>query len=134
MAKATQFCVGLDNQPGTLAKLCGVLARAKVNIDAISVADSAECCWVRLIATPAAAAKAALRKGRFNFCTQRVLLLKVANRPGELERLAVKLARAGVNINYVYGSNAEGASSALVLSVSDPDRAAKAIGPMYAET
>ena len=123
MAKATQFCVGLDNKPGTLARLCAALRRAKVNIEAITVADNAECSWVRLVAAPAAAAKAALTKGRFNFCTQRVLALSVANRPGELARIAAKLARARVNINYVYGSNAKVPSSTLVLSVSDLDRA-----------
>lgn len=128
MAKATQFCVGLDNKPGTLAKLCTALRRAKVNIEAITVADNVECSWVRLMASPTAAAKAALTRGRFNFCTQRVLTLNVANRPGELERIAARLAKAGVNINYVYGSNAKGPSSALVLSVSDLDRAARAVG------
>ncbi len=125
MARATQFCVGLDNKPGTLAKLCGALKRAKVNVEAITVADNAECCWVRFVGSPAEGARKALTRGRFNFCTQRVLRLKVANKPGELERIASKLARAGVNINYVYGSNAEGASSTLVLSVSNLARAAK---------
>lgn len=128
MAKATEFCVGLDNKPGTLAKLCGTLKRAKVNIDAISVADNAQCCWVRMLASPAAPAKTALTKGRFHFCTQRVLTLRAANQPGELERIATKLAKAGVNINYVYGSNAPAPSSTLVLSVSDLDRAAKTVG------
>ncbi len=127
MAKATEFCVGLDNKAGTLAKLCGALKRAKVSIEAISVADNAQCCWVRMVASPAAAAKMALTKGRFHFCTQRVLRLQVAHQLGELERIAAKLAKAGVNINYVYGSNAEGPSSTLVLSVSDLDRAAKAV-------
>ena len=125
MPRATQFCVGLDNKPGTLAKLCGALKRAKVNIEAITVADNAECCWARLIASPAAAARQALTKGRFNFCTQSVLRLRVANKPGELERIAAKLAKARININYVYGSNAEGDSSTLVLSVADLQRAAK---------
>ncbi len=125
MAKATQFCVGLDNKPGTLAKVCGALKRAKANIEAITVADNAECCWVRVVASPTAAVKKALARGRFNFCSQRVLQLRVANKPGELERIAATLAKAGININYVYGSNAEGASSTLVLSVSDLDRADK---------
>ena len=129
MAKATEFCVGLDNKPGTLAKLCTALKRAKVNIDAISVADNAQCCWVRLVASPVTAAKQALTRGRFHFCTQQVLKMQVANRPGELERMTTKLAKGGVNINYVYGSNAKGSSSTLVLSVSNLDRAAKAVGP-----
>jgi len=128
MAKATQFCIGLDNKPGTLAKLCGTLKRAKVNIGAISVADSADCAWVRLVVSPAAAAKAALSKGQFNFCTQRVLTVKVPNRPGELERVATKLAKARVNVNYVYGGSGNGPSSMLVFSVSDLDRASKAVG------
>jgi hypothetical protein len=128
MPKATQFCVGLDNKPGTLAKLCGVLKRAKVNIDAISVADNADCAWVRLVASPAAAAKSALTDAHCSFCTQRVLALKAANRPGELESIAAKLAKAGVNVNYVYGSSMGTSPSTLVLSVSDLDRAAKAVG------
>jgi hypothetical protein len=128
MPKATQFCVGLDNKPGTLAKLCATLNRAKVNIDAISVADSADCVWVRLLALPTAAAKAALTKGHFSFCTQRVLALKAVNRPGELERIAAKLAKAGVNVNYVYGSGAGASPSTLVFSVSNLEQAAKAVG------
>ena len=124
MAKATEFCIGLDNKPGTLAKLCGTLKRAKVNIDAVSVSENAECCWVRMVASPAATAKRVLGKARYHFCVQPVLTLPAHNRPGELERVASKLGRAGVNINYVYGSNSKGVPSTLVLSVSDLKRAA----------
>jgi len=128
MARATQFCICLSNKPGTLAKLCASLTRARVNIEAISVADSADCCLVRMVASPMAKAKAALTRGKYNFCTQRVLTVKAANKPGELGRIAAKLARAGVNINYVYASTGDGKSCLLVLSVSDLDRAAKAVG------
>jgi len=128
MAKTTQFCVGLDNKPGVLAKLCGVLKRAKVNIQAISVADNAECCWVRLVASPSAKAKAALGKGKYHFSTQRVLTVQAANKPGELERITGKLARARVNINYVYGSTGDGTKTMLVFGASNLARAAKAVG------
>jgi len=124
MAKATEFCIGLDNKPGTLAKLCGALKRAKVNIDAVSVSENAECCWVRMVASPAATAKRVLGKAKYHFCVQPVLTLAAHNRLGELERVASKLGRAGVNINYVYGSNSKGVPSTLVFSVSDLKRAA----------
>lgn len=127
MAKATEFCIGLDNKPGTLAKLCGALKRAKVNIDAVSVSENAECCWVRMIATPPAAAKKALTQGRYHFCTQPVLTLQAHNRPGELAAVASKLAKAGVNINYCYGSNSKGVPSTLVVSVNDLKRASSAV-------
>ena len=127
MAEATQFCIALDNKPGMLAKICSALSRAKVNIEAISVADNADCCWVRLVASPVAAAKKALTKGRFDFCTQKVLTAHVANKTGELGRIAARMARAKVNVNYVYASAGDGESTLVVMGVRNIDRAAKAL-------
>lgn len=128
MAKATQFCIAIMNKPGTLAKLCRTLARAKVNIGAICVCENNECSWVRLVASPAATARAALSKGRFTYTTLPVLRLGLVNRPGELARVAGRLAKAGVNINYVYGSNSDADRSTLVVGTADLSRAAKALG------
>jgi len=127
MAKATQFCICLPNKIGVLAKLCGVLKRAKVNIEAISVADNADCCCARLIASPTRAAKAALTKAKHHFCTQQVLTVTAPNKPGQLERIAARLAKARVNINYVYGSTGAGESGKIVLAVSNVSRAAKVV-------
>lgn len=128
MPKATQFCVSLDNKPGSLAKLCTALKRARANIEAIALSDTGECGWVRLVVQPVAAAKAALIKAGYHFLTQPVLVLQPPHRPGELARVAARLAKTGVSINYVYGSNGEGALSILVLSVSDLDRALELFG------
>ena len=128
MAKATQFCVAIVNTPGTLAKLCRSLARAKVNIAAMSIADNNECSWVRLVASPAADARAALSKGHYTYTTLPVLHLRLLNKPGELARVAARLAQKGVNINYVYGSSGESERSTLIISAEDIDAAAKALG------
>lgn len=129
MAKATQFCVAILNKPGSLAKLCRTLSRAKANIAAISVADNNECSLVRLVASPAAAARAALSKGGFTYTTVSVLHLRLLDKPGELGRVAARLAKAGVNINYVYGSNASDAErSTLIVGTTNLNKAAKALG------
>ena len=128
MAKATQFCVAIMNKPGTLARLCRTLARAKVNIAAISIAENNEVSWVRLVASPAANARAALTKARLAYTTLPVLRLRLINRPGELARVAGRLSKAGVNINYVYGSNSDSERSTLIVSGGDLNRAAKALG------
>ncbi len=125
MPEATQFCVGLDNKPGVLAKLCGTLRRAKVNIDALFVSDDEECCWVNLVANPTSAADDALKKEGYHFFVERVLTLQGENKPGELERVATKLADAEINVNYIYGSGVTGAWFVVVLHVSDVDRAVK---------
>ncbi len=128
MATKTELCVALHNQPGTLAKLCGLMRRAKVNIDAVSVSENAECNWVRLVATPPASARRVLTKAGYHFTAQKVLAAKARNRPGELERLAAALGKARVNIHYVYGSNSgapAATGSTLIFSVSDLRKAAK---------
>lgn len=128
METAVQFSIGLDNTAGTLARLCAMLRKAKVNIEAISVSDNTDCGWVRIVATPPAKARAALAKGKYLVCAQRVIVARAVNKPGELERIAQRLAKAGVNVNYVYGSATGSGSPALVMGVSDVDRAVDALG------
>lgn len=128
MPKVVQFSVGLDNSAGTLARLCSMLHKAGVNIEAISVSDNTDCGWVRIIATPAELAREALDKDRYTVCAQLVLAISLENQPGVLGKLAATLGKAGVNINYVYGSTPPGQASTLILGVSDVDAAMEAIG------
>ncbi len=126
MARGTQLCVSLENKPGQLAKLTATLAQAKVNIEAISVVDTATCCLVRLVTSSNAKAKAALSRAGLTPCQQPVILLKLADAPGALAGVAKKLADKGVNIDYVYGSAAgAGKPSLLVLGVDDIAKALK---------
>ncbi|MBU0719196.1 MAG: amino acid-binding protein, partial [Planctomycetes bacterium] len=104
MNETTQICVGLDNKPGELARLCRVLRDAAVNIEALCVTDDADCVWVNIVTNPADVAERVLSEGGYRFFTEKVLVLKIANQPGELEGVAAKLAEAKVNINYVYGA------------------------------
>ncbi len=128
MPKAVQFTVALDNTAGTLARLCARLRKAGVNLQAISVSDNTDCGWVRLLAAPSDKARRTLERGGYTVCAQQVLTVAAPNRPGELERLANRLAKAGINVNYVYGSTPRGADSVLVFGVDDVSRAARAIG------
>jgi len=128
MARATQFCVNLENKPGALAKLGAALQRAKVNIQAISVVDNADCGMVRFVAAPAAKAKAALKRAKMPCCQQAVIAAKLRNVPGELAKVSARLARAKVNINYVYGSTgAAGQNAMVVFGVDDLAKAAKVL-------
>jgi hypothetical protein len=128
MRKAVQLSVALDNTAGSLAALCTVLRRARVNIDAITIADNTDCGWVRLLATPAQKARAALVRRGYTVSAQQVVAVDAPNRPGELARICSRLARAGVNINYVYGSTPGSDTPTLVLGVSDASRALEALG------
>ena len=104
MAVKKQLTVSLTNKVGELARLCNVLKRAKVNILAISVVDTADTSIVRLVADNAAKAKAALTAAKMPVTVRDVLLLYLPDRVGELAALAGKLAKAKINIEYVYAT------------------------------
>ncbi len=127
MGQATQFCVGMEDKPGMLAKLCGTLRVAGVNIEALFATNDADGCWVNMVASPAPEAERALADGGYHFFKEKVLTLQGTSRPGELERVASQLAEAGVNINYVYGAGAAGSSFLAVYNVSDLDEAEKTL-------
>ena len=127
MQETTQICVGLDNKPGQLAVLCGLLPNAKVNIEALCVTDDADCVWVNIVTSPPELAEQVLTDKGYRFFTEKVLVLKIPNEPGELEGVANKLAESNVNINYVYGAGVAGSQCELVLSVADPARAREAL-------
>lgn len=128
MPTAVQFSIALDNAAGTLAKLCGLLKKAKINIEAISVSDNTDCGWVRIVASPSAKVRAVLHKAGYTVCAQHVLVVHAADKPGELERLCHKLSKLAVNVEYVYGSVVSGVPGTLVFGVSDVERAVKALG------
>ena len=124
MARATQLCLALENRPGQLAKVTGALARAKVNINAISVADTVDCCLIRMVVDAPGKAKKVLQKAKVAFWQQPVLVVKMPNKPGQLAGVARKLAAAGVNLEYVYGSTAgTGKDSTVVLRVDNITKA-----------
>jgi len=126
MPRATQLSVAMENRPGQLAKIGAALARARVNIEAISVVDSADVGVVRLVTSSSAKAAAALKRAGMTVVQQPVLVVKLPNEPGALGSAAAKLAAAKVNISYAYGSAAgRGAMSTLVFGVSDIAQAAK---------
>lgn len=125
--EAIQFCIGLENKPGTFAKLCGALARMEVSIRALFVSEEGKYSWVHLIGDPVPTTEHALTEGGYKFFTEKVLTVRVNDRRGELERLATRLADANVNISYIYGSGATAAEFTLVLNTADIEAARSAL-------
>jgi len=128
MPRATQLTVISENKPGQLAKLTAALKKAKVNILAITVVDSTDVGVIRLVVDSAGKGAAALKKAGMPPTRQEVLVATLPNEPGALQEAAAKLAAKGVNINYVYGSVAKGATDGMtVMGVDKLDVALRAL-------
>jgi hypothetical protein len=99
-----QFTLYMENKPGMLAKMTEGLADAKVNIEGISVSESTDIALVQIVVSNPALTERLLNRSHIPFTTQDVSLLPLRNRPGSLAKIVAKLAREGVNINYVYAT------------------------------
>ena len=130
MRKAKQISVSLENRPGRLAHLCKCLAEIKINIIAISVAETTEQGVVRLIVDkPTSALKMLDECGPMTYAETDVLLVDLPNRVGALTKLADKLAAKRVNVSFVYGSTGlAGKKSYIVVGTPNVEKAARALG------
>lgn len=127
MPVTKQLTVTAANHPGTLARIGETLAANKINITGLDASGPQR--QIRLLVSDPGKARRALAKAGFRSRLEDVLVVTLADRPGVLGRAARKLARAGVNINFAYGSAVRGARRAtIVFGVANPRRAARAAG------
>jgi hypothetical protein len=128
MQIAKQLAIFLDNRPGTLARVCDALAKAKVNIYAISTSDTVDHSVIRLIVSDYRKAQHIFEEHGTLVVENDVLLLAGDNKPGALGRIAHKLAEANINIEYCYCATPPNAKHGLmVMRVSNPKKALKVL-------
>lgn len=132
MPTATQLNLPLDNEIGTLARLCRDLAHGGVNLLAIAAPETGrEKGGVRLLVMNRDVAVRALSKAGYLFAEEEVLFLELSNRPGALAKAIEKLARARINIRYAYATaSPRTRKTAAVVAVGESDlpRAVKLLG------
>ena len=126
MKVVKQLSIFLENKPGVLARLCGELAEQGINLQGISISDTVDHAVIRMLPSDPDKALAMLEDAGQLVVETDVLVLPLADHPGELARLATKQAKAKVNIEYAYGT-VEGGSASLVLRVSDIKKAVKTL-------
>lgn len=134
MRVRAQFSVFLINKPGVLASVTGALARAKVNIVALTLMDSMEHGVLRVVCDDPAAARVVLGKAHDQWTETQVLVIELDNRPGAFARVARMLAAEHINISYAYSSGgAGGGRTTAVFKVADLKKAEKCLGAAKAK-
>lgn len=124
MERIKELFVVVEDRPGAVAELCEQLAKSKINIEAIGVFQDV----AKLSVTNIGRAKAILTKRDYQVEVREVLKLEVDNKPGAFAVLAAKLAAAGINIHFCYGTVPRGAKNAsVILDISDIDGALRAL-------
>ena len=126
-SKAKQINLTLPNEVGTLAKVSSVIGGAKVNINAICAWGDKEKAYFYMVVDRHIKVKNALTKAKFTVADEEVILVEMPNRPGEMQKVAEKIADAGTDILYTYGSAGSGRTSFCVFKTDNDKKAIKLI-------
>jgi hypothetical protein len=126
MAIRSELTLRLQNSPGTLARVCQVIADERINIVAMNLASPLV---VRLVVDNPVHAAAVLREQHYQVEERDVIYTATSNDPGALLRITRLIADAGINVEYLYATALEGqAMASIVVGVPDAERASSAAG------
>lgn len=117
----------LEDRPGALADVLAEFKKNHVNVEAISVVDHTDHALVRMIVAEKKQALEVLAKLGQPVKEAQVLRIEASNRPGALGEACARLARAKINIQYLYGSVGISTRACLFLRVSEITRAKRAL-------
>lgn len=123
-----QLTVLTENRVGALAEVASLLGKSGINLESISLESFHDGAVIRLITRDAASAKKALARSGFQAIESEIFLLDILDRPGELGKMASKMAREGINIENIYMVSKEKDKTRLALKVDDLKKAEALFG------
>lgn len=119
-----QISVLLGNVPGTLARLTNILDKEDIATKALLAASDAEQSTVRMVVADPERAATVLESFGFNYELTDVLAAEVPLHPGGMNAILKPLAKADINIHYLYTTiNRIGRETIVILGVDKIDQA-----------
>ncbi|MDR3020756.1 MAG: ACT domain-containing protein [Treponema sp.] len=115
-----QISVFLQNTSGRLGEVTKVLAKADVNLRAVSIADTDDYGILRLIVNKTDEAVEALNTAGFTTKLNDVAAVEIDDSPGSLANLMELFQQAQVNIEYLYASlEGKGGKAVVIFKLED---------------
>ena len=124
--KLKQISVFLENRKGRLWKALNILSEAKINIRALSIADTSEFGILRMIVPQPNKAINILEENNFVVKINDVIAVGVLDEPGGLDRILGILNKSDINVEYLYAFvEKKGEQAMVVLKTEDIDAGIK---------
>lgn len=124
--KVKEIRLSMPNRVGLLSEVTTAVTNAKVNINAICAYAMENNAFLNLLTSSNAKAKKALSPLGFGIEEKDVLQVELPNKPGELQKIAKRIADAGIDIEFMYATTA-GGKATCVLKTADDQKAMKVI-------
>ena len=118
-----EFDVYVQNKPGELAKVCEMLGGHGVNIKAVASERTANRPMIKVVTDDEETTKSALARSGIAYDIKEVIAVRLSDRPGELGKVARRLAKAMVNVDSIYIINKENGMTEIAFTVDDIKKA-----------
>ena len=125
--KGKELSFTMPNKVGLLSEVTTAVARAKVSISSICAYEMEDSGYFMLTTDSNAKAKKALSSLGVEIEENDIVEVEMANRPGELEKVAKKIADAGIDVEYMYATAGAGKTAICVFKSADDKKAIKVI-------
>ncbi len=123
-----QISVFVENKPGRMAKIAGVLAENHINLQAMSIADTADFGILRLIVNRPKEAESALKAAGFILRVTDVIAVPLTHSPGSLAQVMNVLEEHNIGIEYMYAFTAQvGPEAVAILRTDEPEKTLMAL-------
>ena len=118
-----QISVFLENRAGQFAEITGILAENKIDLRAISIAETADYGVLRMIVDNAEKATSILMQHGYLLSMTPVLVIAVPDQPGGVATILATLAEGNMDIEYMYSLFTHAAGKAyIVFRVAEADK------------
>ncbi|MDD2688780.1 MAG: ACT domain-containing protein [Candidatus Omnitrophica bacterium] len=122
--KITQISVFLENRKGRLYGVCSLLGKNRINIRALTIAETQDFGILRMVVDKPEETLKILKKSGFVVHLTDIVAVEVEDKPGGLAGILKILFDNNLNVEYVYGFLEKFSDNALlVMRFEEPDRA-----------
>ncbi|MCE5265807.1 MAG: ACT domain-containing protein [Deltaproteobacteria bacterium] len=126
--KVEQISVFLENRPGGLEQVTGILKDAGINIRTLTLADTSDFGILRMIVNDVEKAVGVLKEQGLRVSRTIVVAVEVPDRPGGLHGILQVVAQEGINVEYLYAFvERSGENAVMIFRFDAPDKAIAAL-------
>jgi hypothetical protein len=120
-----QISIFIENRSGRLLAVTEILAQNKINIRALSIADTASFGILHLVVDNTSEAERVLRENSYTVSINSMISAKISDKPGGLVGVLDVLAKNGLSVEYIYAfiSNDDPNQAAVFMRIVDDVRA-----------
>ncbi len=110
-----QISIFIENKEGRLAEVTNALAKANIDIRALSIADTSDFGILRIIVDDYKKAEEVLKKENFTVGKTNVIAVQVEDKSGGLNKILQSIKDDDINVEYMYATFIKDKTSAIMI-------------------